>query len=102
MRNLAAVAFIFAPILAAQSTPPELFGVWKADLQASKFSGPPPKQYLEIIESKTIVIDRRTKESASAIEELSGVWGAHGQEREQLEFVRTNLSSGRSVGFPRV
>ena len=87
MRILLAFTLAFAPALFAQTAPSELFGVWKADLKASKFAGHAPKQYLEIIESKNIIVDRKTKETAPAIEELSGIWSEHGQERERREFI---------------
>ncbi len=87
MRKILALTILAVPAFFAQSPTTNILGVWKADLQKSKFAGPPPTQYLEIVEEKTVVIDRRTQEKAQEIDELSGTWGEHGQERELLAFV---------------
>jgi len=86
MRTILVLTAFVAPLCFAQ-TPSELLGVWKADLQKSKFAGPAPTQFLEIFEEKTVVVDRRTQEKAQQVQELSGVWGEHGEERALLEFV---------------
>ncbi len=96
MRKILALAAFAAPLSFAQSPNAALLGVWKADLQKSRFSGPPPTQYLEIVEEKTVVLDRRTQEKAQEIDELSGIWGEHGQEREVLAFV----SNGKPLPRP--
>ncbi len=87
MRNLPAICLLIPLLSLAQSDAPAITGVWKADLSKSKFAGPPLTNYLEIIEEKTVVIDRRTQEKGQEIEETSGAWGEHGQQRSLLTFV---------------
>jgi hypothetical protein len=70
---------LFTTALCAEM--PHLAGVWKADLQKSKFSGPPPTGYLVIIEQKSDVVDRRTKETAPEFVETAGITAQHGEER---------------------
>lgn len=74
-------------LFSAQAQSPNIAGVWKADLQKSKIAGPPPTDYLEIIEEKTVVINRRTQEKGQELDESSGVWGEHGEQRSLLAFV---------------
>ncbi|HMJ60281.1 MAG TPA: photosynthetic reaction center cytochrome c subunit family protein [Bryobacteraceae bacterium] len=62
-------------------------GVWKADLEKSKLAGPPgppPTNYLVIIERKMAMFDSHTKEQAPQFVETTGIWGQHGQERSVL------------------
>jgi hypothetical protein len=64
---------------------PNLTGVWKADLTKSKFGGgPAPSAYLVIIEQKSEMVDRRTKQSAPELIETTGITGEHGEERLTL------------------
>ncbi len=81
------LAFLAVPLLFAQSPAPNITGVWKADLQKSKIAGPPPSNYLEIIQEKTVVIDRKTQEKAQELDELTGVWSPRGEQRSPLAFV---------------
>ncbi len=83
---LVSAVFTFA-VFSAQAQSPNIAGVWKADLQKSKIAGPPPTEYLEIIEEKTVVINRRTQEKGQELDENSGVWGEHGEQRSLLAFV---------------
>jgi hypothetical protein len=93
MKRVLLLALAGVPLILAQSPGPNILGAWKADLQRSKFSGPTPSQYLELIEEKTVVINRRKQEKAQETEELSGTWGEHGAERSLLSFV----SSGKPI-----
>jgi hypothetical protein len=77
-----------------QSQPPEISGVWKADLQKSKIPGPPIAEYLVILQQKTVEVDKKTGEKAPEIDELAGIKTQRGESRSTLSF----LSSGR----PRV
>ena len=65
---------------------PHLSGVWKADIEKSKFAGvpPPPTSYLVIIEEKTDVVDRRTKQTAPEFVETTGSKSARGEFRVVL------------------
>ena len=65
---------------------PDLSGVWQADLKQSKIAGPPVKSYLAIFSQANAVFDRRTKEEALQITELTGVVLPFGEERETLKF----------------
>lgn len=83
--NLRALsALLFCSFAFGQT--PDLSGVWRADLQQSKFGGPPIKSYLAIISHANAVFDRRTKEEALQITDLTGVVGPFGEERETLKF----------------
>ena len=80
-------SFFLLGVAVLEAQAPHLAGVWKADLQASKFGGqdaPPPKSYLVIIEEKQAMFDRRTKEMASLLSETTGVWGERGEQRSVL------------------
>jgi hypothetical protein len=77
-----------------QSQPPDISGVWKADLQKSKIPGPPIAEYLVILQQKTVEVDKKTGEKAPEIDELAGIKTQRGESRSTLSF----LSSGR----PRV
>lgn len=84
-------AVFSATLLCAQS--PEITGVWKADLQKSKLAGPPgppPSNYLVIIERKTAIFNNRTKETAPQIIETTGIWGEHGEQRSVLTVFNNN------------
>ncbi len=77
---------IFCP-LSAFAQAAGLEGVWNADLQNSKLAGPPgppPSNYLVILERKTAVFNARTKEEAPQWEETTGVWGERGEQRSVL------------------
>ncbi len=65
---------------------PHLTGVWKADLQQSKFAGgpPPPTSYLVLIEQKTDIVDRQTKETAPEFVETTGTKSERGERRSIL------------------
>lgn len=60
-----------AAVLSAQA--PNLSGVWKAVLEKSKFAGPPPSNYLEILEPAGVDLS-----------ETIGAWGPRGQQRSTL------------------
>ncbi len=85
MQKILAIALFTGTLLAAQS--PEITGVWKADLSQSKIAGPPgppPSNYLVIIEQKPAEFNRRTHEQAPLITETTGVWGPRGEQRSVL------------------
>ncbi len=99
MQKFLVLAAFSASLLLAQS--PDIAGVWKADLQKSKFPGPPPTDYLEIIEQKTVVVDRRTQEKGPEIDETTGIWSQHGEQRSLLTFLVTGKPAIRPVqGIP--
>jgi hypothetical protein len=85
MRKIVGLAILSAALVCAQS--PRFSGVWKADLQKSKIAGPPgaaPTKYLMLIEQKTAVFNRRTKEEAPEVVETAAIWGEHGEQRQKL------------------
>lgn len=82
IRAIAILTFTSATILTAQI--PRLSGVWKADLQKSQFAGPPPANYMVLIEQKNAVFNQRTKEEAPEIIETTQIVGQHGEERSIL------------------
>jgi hypothetical protein len=85
MQKIVLLAILSALALGAQS--PNLTGVWKADLQKSKLNIPPdraPTNYLVIIEHKTAIFNRRTKETAPQIVETTGTWTSRGEHRSVL------------------
>ncbi len=98
MRKLVALAvFAASPFLAqSPSASPDIAGVWKADLQKSKIPGPPLTDYLEIIEQKTVVIDRRTGEKGPELDETTGSWSQRGEQRSSLSF----LTNGKAAIRP--
>jgi hypothetical protein len=65
---------------------PNLSGVWQADLKQSKVAGLPIKSYVAIIGQAKAVFDRRTKEEALQVTDLTGVGLPFGEERETLKF----------------
>jgi hypothetical protein len=86
-----------AMLMCAQS--PDITGVWKADLSKSKIAGPPgppPSNYLVIIEQKPAEFDRRTHEQAPLLTEETGIWGEHGLQRSVL----TVFNNGKSAVRP--
>ena len=82
MWKIAAVALFGASLLAAAS--PNISGVWKADIEKSKFPGPPPSNYLVLIQQKMAIINQRTKEEAPQIVETTGTWSQRGENRSVL------------------
>lgn len=98
MRKFIALAVLAGvPFIAeCQSEAPNVAGVWKADLEKSKLPGPPLKDYLEIIEQKTVVIDRRSGEKGPELDETTGSWGQRGEQRSSLSF----LTNGKSAVRP--
>lgn len=85
MQKLVSAVLFSAVLACAQS--PDITGVWKADLSQSKIAGPPgppPTNYLVIIERKPAEFNHRTHEQAPLITETTGVWGEHGQQRSVL------------------
>lgn len=97
MRKTVVVALLSAVTLAAQT--PDLTGVWKADLQKSKFNAPPgrtPTNYLTIIKRETVVVNPRTKETAPQFIETTGIWGERGQERSVLKV----FENGKAAVLP--
>ncbi len=82
MRKIVLAVLLAPAVFAAM---PSLSGVWKADLSQSKFGpGPQPKSYLVIIEQKSDVVNRRTKEEAPEFIETTGIVGEHGENRLKL------------------
>ena len=76
-----------AAALSAQAQTPGFTGIWKADLQKSKIAGPPgppPSNYLVLIEQKNAIFNQRTKEEAPQIMETTGIWGPRGEQRSIL------------------
>jgi hypothetical protein len=64
---------------------PHFAGVWKADLQTSRLmGGPPPTSYLVLIEEKTGVVDRRTKQEAPEFVETTRTTSERGEHRAVL------------------
>jgi Photosynthetic reaction centre cytochrome C subunit len=85
MLKTVVLALAASVVLCARS--PDITGVWKADLRKSKLNGPPgppPSNYLVIIERKMAIFNHRTKEQAPQIVETTGVWGEHGEQRSVL------------------
>jgi hypothetical protein len=82
MWKIIAVALFGVSLLPAAA--PNISGVWKADIEKSKFQGPPPSSYLAIIEQKMAVFNRRTKEEAPQIVETTGTWNQRGENRSVL------------------
>jgi hypothetical protein len=70
--RLTAVLFSVS-VLFAQT--PNLTGVWKANVAKSKFEGPPPSEYLEIIDQQ-----------GSKITEKIGMFGGHGEQRAEYTY----------------
>lgn len=101
MQKVVLLAAFPLALLCAQAQSPNIAGVWKADLPKSKIAGPPPTLYLEIIEEKTVVIDRRTQEKGEELDETCGVWGERGERRSLLAFVPNGKPAIRSYqGIP--
>lgn len=67
------LGFFAVGILSAQSI--NMAGVWKADLQQSTISGPPLKDYVEIIEQKDVHVS-----------ETIGITGPRGEQRAAIKF----------------
>ena len=82
MWKIAAVALCGALLLPAAS--PNISGVWKANIEKSKFAGPPPTNYLVLIEQKMAIFNRRTKEEAPQVVETTGTWSQRGENRAVL------------------
>lgn len=99
MMRLLAAGLFGTSLLFAQS--PNITGVWKADLQQSKVAGRPVTNYLEIIEQKTVVVNRRTGEKGPEIDETTGMWGEEGEQRSSLSFLVTGQPTVRPFeGIP--
>ena len=97
MLKLAALCVLGAALVCAE--PPDITGVWKADLEKSKLAGPPgppPTNYLVIIERKMAMFDPHTKEQAPQFVETTGIWGQRGQDRSVL----TVFLNGKAAILP--
>lgn len=97
MRKLVLLGVLGTAYLSAQTNP--VVGVWKADLEKSKIAGPPgppPSNYLVMIEEKMAIINQRTKEQAPLLTETTGVWGQRGQQRSIL----TVFNNGKPMVRP--
>ncbi len=94
MRKLLVLPLFYVSLSFAQT--PDLSGVWKADLKQSKLTGPPLKTYLAIISQQDAVFNRRTKENALEVTDLSGAVRPFGEERETLKFF---MNGKPSMGF---
>lgn len=98
MRKLLALAVCSGSLVFAN--PPDITGVWKADLQKSKVAGPPIQSYLVMIERKTWT-NPRTKETAPEIDETVGIRGQRGEERSLLSFLENGKPAVRPYqGIP--
>jgi hypothetical protein len=84
MTKLIALAVFTGSLLLSQA--PNISGVWRADLQKSKRTGPPVITYLVIIEQKSAVFNNRTKEEAPQVTDTTGTWGQRGEQRAVLSF----------------
>jgi hypothetical protein len=99
MYKLAALACIGVALLSAQT--PSIEGVWKADLGKSKLAGPPPTNYLVLLQRKMAIFNGRTKEEAPQWTEVTGVWGPRGEQRTLLEvFENGKPKMGSYQGIP--
>jgi hypothetical protein len=91
VKKILSLTLLSAVAMVAQS--PHLAGVWKADLQKSKLSGPggppPPTNYLVIFEEKTALFDPHTKEEAPQLIETTGTWGQR-EDRSVLKVFTNN------------
>jgi hypothetical protein len=76
------VAALFTTALCAQT--PNISGVWKADIQKSKFPGPPGPQNAARLPSNYLVIIAQNGEKIS---EKTGIFRGNNEERSDLEFV---------------
>lgn len=85
MRAFLVLAFMSVTIQSAEI--PGLSGVWKADLRNSQLPddhGPPPTNYLVLIQQRKAVFNQRTKEEAPEIIETTQVWNQRGEQRSVL------------------
>lgn len=102
MQKILAIAVFGVTLLGAQT--PDITGVWKADLAQSEIAGPPgppPSNYLVIIEQKPAEFNRRTHEQAPLITETTGVWGQRGEQRSVLTVFNNEKPTIRSYqGIP--
>jgi hypothetical protein len=73
MRTFRGLAVLIVCTLYAQT--PNLSGVWKANLEKSKLNGPVPNSYLVIIDQQ-----------ASKLEEITGMYGARGEQRASFTY----------------
>jgi hypothetical protein len=88
MRKLLAVTILGISALSAQT--PSISGVWKADLEKSKFGPRAPSNYLVLIE-----------QDGSKVTETIGAWGEHGQDRQSAMFTTDGKPSrGSYQGIP--
>jgi Photosynthetic reaction centre cytochrome C subunit len=97
MQKLFSLILVTAALSSAQSA--GIVGIWKADLQKSKLSGPPgppPTNYLVLIERKMAIFNQRTKEEAPQIVETTGIWGERGEQRSVL----TVFDNGKPIVRP--
>lgn len=96
------ITLLTTTFLCAQS--PDITGVWKADLAQSKLAGPPgppPSNYLVIVEQKPAEFNHRTHEQAPLLGETTGIWGEHGQQRSLLTaFLNTKPTVRLYDGIP--
>ena len=84
--NMRTCSIFFLLTAALSAAMPNLSGVWKADLAQSIFTGgpPPPTSYLIIIEQKSDIVDRRTKETAPEFIDTTGTASPRGEHRTVL------------------
>jgi hypothetical protein len=97
MLKLPALGLLCVALVYAEA--PDMNGVWKADPEKSKFAGPagpPPTNYLVIIERKMAMFDPHTKEQAPEMVETTGIWGQRGEERSVL----TVFLNGKAAILP--
>lgn len=81
------LAALSTVLLSAQT--PDLTGVWKANLEKSKFAGPPPQNYLMIVEQKDGVL-----------KETIGQYGQRGENRSMFNYNLTKPSINSMGGIP--
>jgi hypothetical protein len=85
MKKSFVAAVLFGSCVAlAQS--PSFSGVWKANLERSKFAGPPPTSYLMLIDQQ-----------GSKITETIGLMGQHGEQRSTFTYDTSGSRPSRNT-----
>ena len=88
MLKLLAITALGVSALSAQT--PSIAGVWKADLEKSKFGPHAPSNYLVLVE-----------QDGGKVTETTGAWGEHGQDRQTATFTTDGKTSrGSFQGIP--
>jgi Photosynthetic reaction centre cytochrome C subunit len=88
MRKLLVITALSVCALSAQT--PSISGVWKADLEKSKFAAHAPTNYLVLI-----------SQDGNKITETTGAWTEHGQDRQMATLTTDGkVSRGSLQGIP--